>query len=220
MPREFASQPWLIVIFGSVERFELFVVTGLHGLTRSIPFRKEKTLDLEFMAELRPSPASQVTGLQLRHSETLGTAQCNWLVAIQPNSRRGRKNTMSNNPKPTNIVLHQKSHELEISFDDGQTFHYPAEFLRVYSPSAEVRGHVGDHYKLQVNKQDVNITDIKPVGQYAIKIFYDDKHDSGLYDWRYLYELGRKQAIYWTQYLDRLREAGHERQAPSWRKPH
>ncbi len=117
--------------------------------------------------------------------------------------------------RPTNIVLHQQSHELEVQFEDGQAFHYPAEFLRVYSPSAEVRGHWGQQAKLEVDKQDVNIVDLVPVGQYAIKIVFDDGHDSGLYDWGYLYELGRKQALYWTKYLEKLHEAGHQRQAPA-----
>ncbi len=124
---------------------------------------------------------------------------------------------MSNRPRPTEIIVHRKSHALEIAFDDGSRFTYPAEFLRVYSPSAEVRGHFGRGARLQVDKQDVNINDIQPVGQYAIKIFFDDGHDSGLYDWGYLYELGHKQAIYWTRYLDRLAEAGHERKEPSWK---
>lgn len=119
--------------------------------------------------------------------------------------------------KPTNIVLHQQSHELEICFEDGKTWHYPAEFLRVYSPSAEVRGHWGQGAKLQLQKQDVNITDIIPVGSYAIKIVYDDGHDSGLYDWGYLYDLGKKQALFWTDYLERLHQAGHERTPPSWK---
>lgn len=117
--------------------------------------------------------------------------------------------------RPTNIVLHQQSHELEVQFEDGQTFHYPAEFLRVYSPSAEVRGHWGQQAKLEVDKQDVNIVDLVPVGQYAIKIVFDDGHDSGLYDWDYLYDLGRKQALYWTKYLEKLHAAGHPRKAPS-----
>jgi len=119
-------------------------------------------------------------------------------------------------PKPTDIVLHQKSHRLEIAFDDGARFEYPCELLRVYSPSAEVRGHWGQGAKLQVDKQDVNILELRPVGQYAVKIVFDDGHDSGLYDWRYLYDLGRKQAMFWTEYLERLREAGHERKPPSW----
>lgn len=112
---------------------------------------------------------------------------------------------------PNNILLHQASHALEIEFDDGRIFTLPTEFLRVYSPSAEVRGHWGDKAKLQLDKQDVNIEDIQPVGSYAIKIIFDDGHDSGLYDWDYLYELGKKQAIYWTDYLDRLHKAGHKR---------
>lgn len=123
---------------------------------------------------------------------------------------------MADGPKPTDIVLHQQSHELEIAFDDGARYRYPCEYLRVYSPSAEVRGHMGKGAKLQLDKQDVNITDIRPVGSYAIKIVFDDGHDSGLYDWAYLYELGRKQAMYWTEYLEKLHEAGHSRTPPSW----
>jgi len=123
---------------------------------------------------------------------------------------------MSDTPKPIDITVHTRSHTLEISFDDGSRFIYPAELLRVYSPSAEVRGHWGQGAKLQLDKQDVNITDIKPVGQYAIKIFFDDGHDSGLFDWAYLHNLGRKQALYWTDYLDRLQQAGHQRIPPSW----
>ena len=110
--------------------------------------------------------------------------------------------------RPTDIVLHQQSHELEVRFDDGRTYHYPAEFLRVYSPSAEVRGHWGQQAKLEVNKQGVNITELIPVGQYGIKIVFDDGHDSGIYDWDYLYGLGRRQALYWTEYLEKLHEAG------------
>jgi len=123
---------------------------------------------------------------------------------------------MSTTPHPSRIVLHQKSHRLEIEFDDGKTFQYPAELLRVFSPSAEVRGHWGQGAKLQLDKQDVNILELRPVGQYAIKIVYDDGHDSGLYDWGYLYELGRKQALFWNDYLERLQAAGHQRTPPSW----
>jgi len=116
---------------------------------------------------------------------------------------------MKDHPIPTDIILHKESHELEITFSDGKTYRYPTEFLRVYSPSAEVRGHWGQGAKLQLNKQHVNITAIRPVGNYAIKIVYDDGHDSGLYDWAYLYDLGKKQSLYWTDYLDRLQAAGH-----------
>ena len=117
---------------------------------------------------------------------------------------------------PTEIRLHKSSHELEIAFDDGCSFRLPTEFLRVYSPSAEVRGHWGQGATLQLDKQDVNIEDIQPVGAYAIKLIFDDGHDSGLYDWDYLYDLGSKQALYWTDYLDRLRAAGHRRTPPSF----
>jgi DUF971 family protein len=123
---------------------------------------------------------------------------------------------MSDKPKPVDIVLHQQSHKLEIAFDDGARFELPCELLRVYSPSAEVRGHWGQYAKLQVDKQDVNITEIKPVGAYAVKLFFDDGHNSGLYDWGFLYDLGRKRDIYWNEYLQKLAEAGHERKAPSW----
>ena len=123
---------------------------------------------------------------------------------------------MSTHPLPTDIIYHQQRHELEIAFDDGARFHLPAELLRVYSPSAEVRGHWGQGAKLEVDKQDVAILEMHPVGQYAVKIVFDDGHASGLFDWRYLYDLGRKQAVYWTQYLDRLREKGHVRKEPSW----
>lgn len=123
---------------------------------------------------------------------------------------------MSKRPIPTDIVLHKKSHELEIAFDDGERFKLACELLRVYSPSAEVRGHWGQYAKLQLDKQDVNITALTPVGAYAVKIAFDDGHDSGLYDWGFLYDLGRKQDIYWNEYLQKLAEAGHKRTPPSW----
>ncbi len=122
---------------------------------------------------------------------------------------------MSDTPKPPDIVLHRKSRSLEITFDDGARFDLPCELLRVYSPSAEVRGHWGQGAKLQLDKQDVNINEIQPVGAYAIKISFDDGHDSGLYDWGYLYDLGKKQALHWNDYLQRLAEAGHSRKRPS-----
>ncbi len=121
---------------------------------------------------------------------------------------------MATNPRPTDIQLHQKSRVLEIRYDDGARFELPCEYLRVLSPSAEVRGHLPGQEKLQVGKEQVNITDIQPVGNYAVKIFFDDGHKSGLYDWRYLYQLGRKQAVLWADYIDRLRAAGHQREGP------
>ena len=114
---------------------------------------------------------------------------------------------------PTDIRLHRQSRVLELSFDDGFSCSLPCEYLRVYSPSAEVRGHGPGQEVLQTGKEDVSITDIRPVGNYAVKLVYDDGHDSGLYDWDYLYALGRDQEANWQNYLDRLAKAGVERKA-------
>ncbi|AMC35609.1 gamma-butyrobetaine hydroxylase-like domain-containing protein [Janthinobacterium sp. B9-8] len=114
-------------------------------------------------------------------------------------------------PLPVEIKLHQASKQLEIHFDEGSSFILPCEYLRVYSPSAEVRGHGGGPGTLQVGKADVNIVDIVPVGNYAVKLVFDDCHDSGLYSWDHLYELGRNQAVNWQNYLDKLAEAGASR---------
>jgi DUF971 family protein len=118
------------------------------------------------------------------------------------------------NPLPTEIQLHQKSRVLEIAFDDGARFLLPCEYLRVYSPSAEVRGHAPGEAVLQVGKEQVNIDDLQQIGAYALKIFFGDGHKSGLYDWQYLYKLGRAWQPLWLDYLDRLRDAGHTRTAP------
>ena len=121
---------------------------------------------------------------------------------------------MEKKPHPTEIQLHAKSRVLEIAFDDGARFRLPAEYLRAYSPSAEVRGHRPSQAKLQVGKEAVGITKLDPVGAYALKIHFDDGHDSGLYDWPYLYRLGRAWQPLWYDYLERLKSAGHERQGP------
>lgn len=121
---------------------------------------------------------------------------------------------MDNHPLPTELQLHQQSRILEVAFSDGARFRLPCEYLRVYSPSADVRGHTPDEAKLQVGKEGVNITDLQQVGSYAVKIFFDDGHNSGLYDWRYLYKLGRAWQPLWFDYLDRLKAAGHERSGP------
>src|SRR5689334_12335306 len=113
--------------------------------------------------------------------------------------------------QPTEIVLHQVSRILEISFADGTSFRLPCEFLRVYSPSAEVRGHGPGQEVLQVGKQDVNIAAIEPVGVYAVKLAFSDGHDTGIYSWDYLYDLGEKQASNWKSYLARLEQAGKSR---------
>jgi DUF971 family protein len=118
----------------------------------------------------------------------------------------------SKTPMPTEIKLHQKSRLLEIAFSDGQRFELPCEFLRVYSPSAEVRGHGPGQEVLQVGKKNVEITDVQPVGSYAVQLVFSDGHDSGLYSWDYLYDLGIKQEVLWTQYLERMNEAGAKRE--------
>lgn len=115
-------------------------------------------------------------------------------------------------PRPTNINLHQKSRVLEIEFDDGKSFKYTCEFLRVHSPSAEVTGHGPGEEKLQVGKQDIAITAVEPVGLYAIKLVFDDSHDSGLFSWTYLYELGVNYDAKWENYLQRMKAAGAKRQ--------
>ena len=116
-------------------------------------------------------------------------------------------------PIPTEIKLHQASRILEIAFNDGSLFHLPYEFLRVYSPSAEVRGHGHGQEVLQAGKQTVSITSIEPVGNYAVQPTFSDGHDSGIYSWDYLYEIGKDQTTLWARYLQRLADAGASRQA-------
>lgn len=116
-----------------------------------------------------------------------------------------------NTPRPTDIKLHQKSRMLEIAFDNGRRFELSCEFLRVYSPSAEVRGHGPGQETLQVGKQDVEITGIEPVGNYAVVLRFSDGHDSGIYSWDYLYDIGQNQDALWAGYLQRLEAAGKSR---------
>lgn len=114
-------------------------------------------------------------------------------------------------PAPTEIKLHQKSRVLEMSFADGKTFRLPCEFLRVYSPSAEVRGHGPGQEVLQTGKQNVEIRHIEPVGSYAVQLVFSDGHDTGIYSWDLLYDYGTRQDEMWQHYLQRLREAGASR---------
>lgn len=114
-------------------------------------------------------------------------------------------------PAPTEIKLHQQSRILEVAFEDGARFELPCEFLRVYSPSAEVRGHGPDQEVLQLGKQDVSITEIRPVGNYGICPTFSDGHNTGIYTFAYLYELGARREPLWSDYLARLAEAGHPR---------
>jgi len=116
-------------------------------------------------------------------------------------------------PHPTDITLHSASRVLEIAFDDGATFRLPFEFLRVHSPSAEVKGHGRGQETLQVGKRDVTIDSLQPVGHYALQLAFSDGHDSGIYSWDYLYELGANQEPMWAEYLEQLDEAGASRDA-------
>lgn len=117
----------------------------------------------------------------------------------------------ANTPAPTSVILHTASRVLEIAFDDGSSFRLPFEFLRVHSPSAEVRGHGVGQETLQTGKRDVTIDDLQPVGHYAIRPTFSDGHDSGIYSWDYLYELGSRQDSLWQDYLERLQAAGASR---------
>ena len=112
---------------------------------------------------------------------------------------------------PTEIKLHQKSRLLEIAFSDGRSFRLPYEFLRVHSPSAEVRGHGPGQEVLQIGKRLVELKSLEPVGSYAVQPVFSDGHGTGIYSWTYLYELGENQEKMWTQYLDKLAAAGASR---------
>jgi DUF971 family protein len=114
-------------------------------------------------------------------------------------------------PMPTELTLRKASRRLDVSYADGATFHLPAEYLRVYSPSAEVTGHGPGEGVLVTGKERVGIDRIEPVGRYAVKLVFDDGHDTGLYTWQKLYELGAEYESRWARYLERLAEAGHER---------
>jgi DUF971 family protein len=113
---------------------------------------------------------------------------------------------------PVNIIQHQKSRVLEIAFSDGRSFRLPYEYLRVYSPSAEVRGHGPGQEVLQVGKRAVEIRALEPVGSYAVQPQFSDGHNTGIFSWDYLYELGENQEKYWSQYLQKLAAAGASRE--------
>ena len=112
---------------------------------------------------------------------------------------------------PTGITLHQKSRVLEIAFADGRSFRLPYEFLRVYSPSAEVRGHGPGQEVLQTGKREVEIRALEPVGSYAVQPQFSDGHSTGIYSWDYLYELGENQDELWSEYLGKLKAANATR---------
>lgn len=118
---------------------------------------------------------------------------------------------MSDTPTPTEIKLHQKSRRLEIAFSDGRSFSLPYEFLRVFSPSAEVRGHGPGQEVLQAGKRNVDIVALDPVGSYAVQPTFSDGHATGIYAWDYLYSLGEDHDRLWTEYLEKLAAAGASR---------
>ncbi|OYW37862.1 MAG: 1-(5-phosphoribosyl)-5-((5-phosphoribosylamino)methylideneamino)imidazole-4-carboxamide isomerase [Hydrogenophilales bacterium 12-61-10] len=115
-------------------------------------------------------------------------------------------------PTPTEINLHQTSRKLEIAFTDGARFEFPFEFLRVYSPSAEVRGHGPGQEVLQTGKREVLINAAEPVGLYGINFFFSDGHDTGIYSWEYLHDLGDHKDELWAEYLKRMEAAGASRE--------
>ncbi|MEH6438149.1 DUF971 domain-containing protein [Massilia sp. DD77] len=116
-------------------------------------------------------------------------------------------------PNPTELTVRQKSRLLDIAFDDGAAFSIPFELLRVYSPSAEVKGHGPGQEVLQVGKREVGITEVEPVGNYAIKPVFSDGHATGIFSWDYLYKLGSEQQTLWQQYLARLKAAGFDEES-------
>ena len=117
-------------------------------------------------------------------------------------------------PAPVEIRLRTRSRMLEVRFDDGACFSLPAEYLRVHSPSAEVTGHGVAAGVLVTGKEMVGISGIEPIGHYAVRLLFDDGHDTGLFTWKYLHELGTEQSERWRAYLQRLEKAGIARQLP------
>lgn len=121
---------------------------------------------------------------------------------------------MADQPTPQSLTVHAASRVLEVGYADGANFRIPFELLRVYSPSAEVQGHGPGQEVLQTGKREVGITGIEPVGNYGIKPLFSDGHDTGIFTWVYLYEMGQQQDALWQQYFERLQQAGKERDTP------
>ncbi|NMM06217.1 DUF971 domain-containing protein [Polaromonas sp.] len=117
-------------------------------------------------------------------------------------------------PTPTALTVHGQSHILEVAFSDGAEFKIPFELMRVYSPSAEVQGHGPGQEVLQTGKREVDVVELEPIGNYAVKPVFSDGHESGIFSWDYLYYLGSEQSRLWDDYLSRLQAAGAERDAP------
>jgi DUF971 family protein len=120
-------------------------------------------------------------------------------------------------PPPTDLKYHKRSRELEVRFADGMNARLSAEFLRVHSPSAEVKGHAAGEGILVTDKETVGIAQIEPIGLYAVRIVFDDGHNTGLYTWSYLYEMSSERDRMWARYLERLAQAGKARHPePKW----
>lgn len=117
-------------------------------------------------------------------------------------------------PTPTEIRLKKASRILLVSFDDGSEFQFSCEYLRVHSPSAEVKGHGPGQETLQTGKEEIGISAIEPIGHYAVRLIFDDGHNTGLFTWEYLHELGTNMTANWRSYLDRLAAAGYARKKP------
>jgi DUF971 family protein len=132
------------------------------------------------------------------------------MTGIDP--KRTVNSDMSMSAIPIFIRLRMTSCVVRLEYEDGTSFDLPFEYLRVYSPSAEVRGHGPGQEVLQTGKENVRVESIEPVGNYAVRLFFDDGHSTGLYTWEYLYELGTNQTDKWEDYLGRLEAAGHDRQ--------
>ena len=134
-------------------------------------------------------------------------------MGSNPAGRATRTMAMAtSSPNPVNITLHAASRVFEIEFDDGRSFKLPFEFMRVHSPSAEVRGHGPGQGTLQAGKREVTITEVQPIGHYAVQPLFSDGHTSGIFSWEYLYELGLNQSRLWAEYLEQLEAAGASRE--------
>jgi DUF971 family protein len=138
--------------------------------------------------------------LPIRVTIDLHFAQAHPMAGIDPNT-----------PRPTEIVVHKRSRMLELAFDDGHRYQLPFELLRVYSPSAEVRGHGPGQEVLQVGKRDIDVNSLEQVGHYAVQPHFSDGHSTGIFSWDYLHWLGANQPQLWQDYLDRLQAAGQSR---------
>ncbi|ABE42815.1 gamma-butyrobetaine hydroxylase-like domain-containing protein [Polaromonas sp. JS666] len=122
-------------------------------------------------------------------------------------------------PTPTALTVHSQSRVLEIAFSDGAGFRIPFELMRVYSPSAEVQGHGPGQEVLQTGKREINIVELEPIGNYAVKPVFSDGHESGIFSWDYLYHLGADQDRLWDDYTRRLQAAGRDRDTPMVEAP-